>query len=255
MPKSNTSHLIVPNWPAPQHVQAITTTRKFSSKQPGFSLPPFEHFNLGTHVEDSRQAVENNRQLLSDSLQDKYPIQWLNQIHGSDVIELVEPCSGNVHKGDALVTRVKGQPLAILTADCLPVLLCDRQGTVIGAVHCGWRSLAQGILTKCCRLMGGDVGDIIAWLGPCIGSTAFEVGAEVRDVFVSKSALASKQFTPVSSKKYLANLQGLAQLELKQLGINQIFALAECTYLNESKYFSYRRQQTTGRMATLICLD
>ena len=237
--------MITPAWTAPKTISALSTTRKG-----GVSVAPFDSFNVGLHVGDDEQAVLANRELLTNQLPN--PAVWLNQIHSSDVVVIDEDSDLNqVRSADALYTRVAKQPLAIMTADCLPVLLCSTTGDEIAAVHGGWRGLAQGILANTIAHFKAKPSDIIAWFGPAIGPSEFEVGQEVKACFCELNANHQHAFTP-RGDKYLADIYLLARQQLAQLGVVNIFGGEYCTVSDKSQFFSYRRDGETGRMASLI---
>ena len=214
---------------------------------------PYQNFNLGLHVGDCPQQVLKNRQSLQKLLPENTKIQWLEQVHGNEVVE-VQQVSTVAIVADAAVTDKKNTCLAIMTADCLPILLVSKYGDEIAAIHGGWRPLAANIIINTLNKMKTPNADICAWLGPCISKNAFEVGAEVKTEFVQQNECFSSAFTAKANGKYLADLHAIARLQLASLGVNQISALSECTYANTDKYYSYRKNAVTGRMATLICL-
>ncbi len=234
-------------------VLAIQTNRisPFSTNVETHS--PYQGFNLGLHVGDLPEQVANNRQYLQDLLPYGCAIQWLDQVHGNDVVSITKVSSKSL-TADAAVTTEKNICLAVMTADCLPILLSSKQGDEIAAIHGGWRPLAANILSNTISKMETDASELCAWLGPCIGKAAFEVGQDVFDAFVSQNPLFSQAFAKQPSGKYLADLQGIAQLQLTLLGVKSISALPDCTFSNTDKYYSYRKNSKTGRMASLICL-
>ena len=238
--------MITPAWTAPITISALSTTRKG-----GVSVAPFDSFNVGLHVGDDEQAVLANRELLTNQLPN--PAVWLNQIHSSDVVVIDEDSDLNqVRSADALYTRVAKQPLAIMTADCLPVLLCSTTGDEIAAVHGGWRGLEKGIIKNTLACFSAPSKQIYAWLGPAIGSEQFEVGAEVATRFIAKSPLFKEAFKLQSNNKYLCDIYLIARIELEQLGVINISGGDYCTVSQPSLFFSYRREGKTGRMASLI---
>lgn len=239
-----TPEIITPDWPAPPGVKALQTTRAG-----GVSLPPYESFNLGDHVGDHPAAVEQNRQQLSRFMPSE-PV-WLKQVHGSEVIRA--ETAGCHPQVDACVTERKNAVCVVMTADCLPVLFCDDAASVVGAAHAGWRGLAGGVLEATVAAMGRSPSSLMAWLGPAIGPQAFEVGAEVRDVFLAHDPLSAAAFKP-HHEKFLANLYLLARQRLEALGITRIFGGTECTYNDSWRYYSYRRDGATGRMGSFIWL-
>jgi len=227
----------------------------------------FDSFNLGLHVGDVRERVTSNREQLREYISQQLPtnktaptagidesikIQWLEQVHGNEVVE-VTSFSDTQMTAHASITRQKNIALAIMTADCLPILLTNCQGTEIAAIHGGWRPLAADIIKQTLHKMTSKSSEVFAWLGPCIGENAFEVGSEVRDNFLKQNQLFDGAFVKQQNGKYLADLHFIAQLQLRALGVTSIANLAECTFQNTEKYYSYRKEQITGRMATIIC--
>ena len=237
--------MITPAWTAPNTVSALSTIR-----QGGVSVAPFDSFNVGLHVGDDEQAVLANRALLTNQLPN--PAVWLNQTHSSDVIVIDEKSDlSQVRAADALYTRLIKQPLAIMTADCLPVLLCSSSGDEVAAVHGGWRGLAQAILANTVSHFQAPENDIIAWLGPAIGPSQFEVGQDVKDSFCLQNPVHQQAFT-AKHEKYMADIYLLARQQLAQLGVVKIYGGEYCTVTDKSQFFSYRRDGQTGRMASLI---
>lgn len=242
--------LILPDWPAPGRVRAASTTR-----QGGVSAPPWDSLNLGLHVEDDPGRVAKNRQRLAEELKlapDSFG--WLAQVHGTDVVSL--PVSG-VPEADAAITDQPWQVCAILTADCLPVLLCDQAGTQVAAAHAGWRGLCNGILEQVLGEFSCPAGELMAWLGPAIGPDQFEVGAEVRQAFIAADARAEEAFiaSDVRPGHFLANIYQLARQRLERAGVGAVYGGGLCTVSDPERFYSYRRDGRTGRMATLIWLD
>lgn len=236
---------LTPDWPAASHINAVTTTR-----QGGVSQAPFDSMNLGDHVGDDRHAVQQNRQLLVDHLALPESPIWLNQIHSNVVSHL-----DNEHyplDADASVTHQRGQSCVVMTADCLPVLFCDKEGTVVAASHAGWRGLHAGILEKTVAAMNAEPEDILAWLGPAIGPTAFEVGGEVRQAFMNVQIQAEHAFQKKADGKWLADIYLLAKQRLNAVGVQQVFGGGACTYSDTQRFYSYRKTPKTGRMASLI---
>jgi YfiH family protein len=240
---------IVPNWPAPANVRAMQTTRVG-----GVSHAPYNSLNFGLHVNDNPIHVAQNRQALSAYLPSE-PV-WLNQVHGIDVIDAA--LASCVPEADASFATQKNVVCVTMTADCLPVLLCDSAGTCVAAVHAGWRSLCDGVIEATLKQMPAKPQDIMAWLGPAIGPNAFEVGAEVRTQFIAKDGQAEHAFRP-HGDKWLGDLYQIAKQRLNNLGVTRIYGGGQdqhwCTYTDESQFFSFRRDGVTGRMATLIWLD
>ncbi|MCJ0975390.1 peptidoglycan editing factor PgeF [Pseudomonas sp. PS1] len=236
---------LVPAWPAPHRVRACVTTR-----DGGVSQAPFEAFNLGDHVGDDPQAVAANRQRLQDTL-GRAPA-WLKQVHSTVVVRAE---AGACPEADASWADELGVACAVLTADCLPVLFCDREGSQVAAAHAGWRGLAGGILEETVTAMAVEPGRLMAWLGPAIGPGAFEVGGEVRDAFVASHPAALQAFTPSHNDgRYMADLYCLARIRLAACGVAAVYGGGFCTY-REPRFYSYRRAPSTGRFASLIWLE
>lgn len=237
---------LVPDWPASPSVRAVMTTRRG-----GFSTGPYASFNLASHVGDDARAVAANRQRLRDALSLPSDPQWLTQVHGRRVAMLSGPSSGSA---DAAVAFEPGPVAAVLTADCLPVFLASRAGNRVGLAHAGWRGLAAGVVETTVAALATDPTDLIAWLGPAIGPAAFEVGGEVRAMFVATEPESDADFRPGSGRKYLADLPGLARRRLAACGVTAVYGGDHCTVADPTRFFSYRRDGQTGRMAALIWL-
>ena len=239
------TELLRPDWPAPARVKAFSTTRAG-----GVSIAPYSALNLGSHVGDAPEAVAANRTLLTRHL----PAQplWLTQVHGKTVVDaaLAAPDS----EADAAIAHQAHCICTIMTADCLPVLFCDQAGSAVGAAHAGWRGLADGVLEATVDAMRCDASDIMAWFGPAIGPTAFEVGHDVRDIFVNQDPVHASAFV-ARGEKWLCDLYLLARQRLNKMGITLIFGGERCTYSESAQFFSYRRDGRTGRMASLIWLE
>jgi YfiH family protein len=254
-------HWIVPNWPAPSHVKALTTLRTG-----GVSAKPFDNFNLGDHVGDNPDTVQENRKrLILEGNLPKAPC-WISQVHGIEVINLDDYASWiakhphSVPTADASISFKPRQVSSVLTADCLPLLLCDKRGTQVAAVHAGWRGLAQGVIQATVAKFNCDSADILAWMGPAIGPNAFEVGLDMKEAFTMKGDEAAfkaqgKDNKDNKSPKWTADLYALARIRLQSLGITEIYGGDHCTYTEEDKFFSFRRSNPTGRQATLIWLE
>lgn len=239
---------ISPDWPAPDHVRAVSTTRAG-----GVSRGAYASFNLGDHVGDDPAAVGRNRELLRAALALPAEPVWLRQVHGTHVIDAAQ---GDAHgEADGAWSAQPGVVCAVLTADCLPVLLCDRTGTKVAAVHAGWRGLAAGVIEQGVRALGVAPEELLAWIGPAIGPRAFEVGPEVRTAFVQHDAAAARAFTASHDGRYLADLYALARLRLSALSITRISGGGFCTFTDRERFFSFRRDGSCGRMATLIWLE
>lgn len=233
----------VPDWPAPPGVRALQTGR-----QGGVSEAPWASFNLGEHVGDAPAAVAANRALLRAALPGE-PV-WLQQVHGTLTVD-AENAPKNA-LADAAVARSPGVVCAVMTADCLPVLLSDRAGRVVAAVHAGWRGLQAGVIESAVARMAVAGPELLAWLGPAIGPAHFEVGDEVRAAFCRHDLGAADHFLPSQDGRWLANLAGLATRRLHALGVTAVYGGRECTHTDAGRYFSYRREGVTGRMASLI---
>jgi hypothetical protein len=236
----------VPDWPAPANVRALSTTRSG-----GFSAGAYAGFNLASHVGDDPLAVAANRQLLRSRL----PVApcWLNQVHGVKCVDVDTVWPGI--EADAGLARNVVNACVVLTADCLPILLCDEGGSVVAAAHAGWRGLAAGVLEATVAAMQVPGGRLMAWLGPAIGPQAFEVGDEVRAAFVGADAVAAGAFVAHGKGKWLCDLYALARRRLARLGVERVFGGGQCTRANASRYYSYRRDGATGRMASMVWLE
>lgn len=271
---------ITPDWPAPANVRALMTTRAG-----GVSQAPYDTFNPASHVGDDPSAVAENRHILSALLPAEPP--WLNQVHGTRVFEIVlppSPAGGGsdslgdaagggaksslfdlgrvVQEADASLTREPGQVCAVLTADCLPALFCDDAGTVVAAAHAGWRGLASGVLEETVKSMNVEPGRLLVWLGPAIGPDSFEVGPEVREIFVAQHPMAGIAFRPAlpgtldeTPRKWLADIYMLARIRLAAIGVERVYGGGDCTFKDVHRFFSYRRDGATGRMASLIWFE
>lgn len=247
MTASITAEWITPDWPAPNRVRARSTNRVG-----GVSVAPYDALNLGAHVGDQPDAVQENRHRLVALAGLPAMPQWLNQVHGTAVarLPLATPSTATA---DAAYSDTVGTVCAVMTADCLPVLFCSVSGDEVAAAHAGWRGLCAGVLEETLRNFRAPAAQIMAWLGPAIGPQAFEVGPEVRDAFMAQHPSAAQAFIPHGSK-YLADIYALARLRLQAQGVTHIYGGDVCTVSEPGKFFSYRRDGTTGRMATLIWL-
>ncbi len=249
---------LFPEWAAPQGVRALSTTRLG-----GVSRAPWAGFNLGEHVGDDSAAVLANRRQLRQLLPEEP--RWLRQVHGRVCVDAAESRPGET--ADASFTRRRGVVCAVLTADCLPVLLCDERATVVGVAHAGWRGLAAGVIEATVEAMGEPGEHLMAWLGPAIGPKAFEVGGEVRAAFVAADAAAADAFVAAADGKWLCDIYRLARQRLAALGIRRITGARSanpgrqsqgaesCTVGEPQRFFSYRRDGITGRMASLVWLE
>jgi len=266
-------YLISPDWPAPANVKALQTTR-----QSGLSAAPYDSLNLGDHVGDAPMTVARNRMLLNTLLPSE-PV-WLQQVHGTAVANADQ--AGCRVQADACIARQRGSVCVVMTADCLPVLLCDKQGSVVGVAHAGWKGLEAGVIEATVHAMEVEPQNLMAWLGPAISQQAFEVGGEVRAVFVNADPQAAAAFVPSlalkgtlspsgrenqlpstasgrgvggEGDKWFADIYALARLRLAALGITQVYGGDHCTYGERDHFFSYRRDGVTGRMGTFIWLE
>lgn len=243
---------IVPDWPAQHHVRALSTTR-----EGGHSIAPYTSFNLSDYVGDTPDAVARNRAQLQAQAELPSAPQWLRQVHGTRVLELdsLSIVAKVPPEADASVTTTRGVVCVVQTADCLPILLCDAAGTRVAAVHAGWRGLVNGVVEATLARLQKPADQILAWLGPAIGADVFEVGDEVRDAFVGSAAEASVCFRPHAPGQWHADLARLARLRLQRAGVTHIYGGIGCTFSDAQKFFSYRRDKVTGRMATVIWLE
>lgn len=243
--------VIRPDWPAPPSVVALSTVRTG-----GVSAAPYGSFNLGDHVEDDPLAVIANRERLARHLGVER-VQWLQQVHGVEAVQAIGATT--TPEADAVWTREPELACAVLTADCLPVLFCSQQADVVGAAHAGWRGLVGGVLESTVAAMGVRSDHLLAWLGPAIGPTAFEVGSEVRSAFLDAAPSRHREatsacFAPVKAGTFMADLPALARLRLSTLGITRVYGGEHCTVSEPERFFSYRRDGRTGRMASVIAL-
>ncbi|WP_040405690.1 peptidoglycan editing factor PgeF [Ectothiorhodospira sp. PHS-1] len=238
---------LVPVWPAPRAVRSVATTRLG-----GVSRPPFDSFNLGLHNGDDPEAALHNRRLLRRHLSLPREPCWLQQVHGARVVDAGR--CGDRPEADAVVAFAPGLPCVVMTADCLPVLFCDRAGTRVGAAHAGWRGLIAGVLEATVEALDCPPGELMAWLGPCIGPDAFEVGDEVRAAFLRHDPGHREAFVPSPAGRWLADLRALARRRLSARGVRDMTAESACTFSDARRFYSYRRDGDTGRMASLIWL-
>ena len=245
-------NLIKVNWSAPAHIHAFSTTR-----QGGCSGGAYQGLNLGLHVEDNPAVVVKNRHLLSEALSLPASLCWLKQTHSTTLLKLESDTADGL-AADASWTVLKKQPCIVMTADCLPVLVTDKQGSFVCAIHAGWRGLCDGIIEKSlysiCAQLKTVPQQLLVWLGPCIGKNAFAVGGEVRAQFIAQNPQATEAFT-VYQDRYLADLHKLARLRLAPLNVAEISASEHCTFTEADRFYSYRRDGKTGRMASLIWID
>ena len=261
LPTGMDTGVLAPDWDAPPNVRAAVTLRSLA----GISQPPFDACNLGARCGDDAQAVAANRQSLARSLGLPSPPHWLHQVHGTQVAEFSDPLPPESDlpawssrpdddvepEADAAFTCADGTVLAILTADCLPILLCAADGSAIAAVHAGWRGLAAGVIEAAVAKFGATGADLSAWLGPGIGPVSYEVGEEVRAAFVDRDADAERAFVPTRPGHWLCDLYELARRRLRALGVGRISGGGYDT-CSDARFYSYRRDGRTGRFATLV---
>ncbi len=240
---------ILPDWPAPPEVRALSTQRRG-----GVSAAPFESLNLGAHVGDSAEAVGENRRRLRTAARLPTEPEWLSQQHGTNVLDL-DGANEAAGGADASFTRRPGRVCAILTADCLPVLLASDAGVGVAAAHAGWRGLAAGVIEATVRALALPPQSLLAWLGPGIGPAHFEIGPEVREELLRADPQAEGAFVRNAGGRYMTDLAALARRRLERLGIARVYGGDACTYAAREDYFSYRRDGRTGRQATLIWLE
>ncbi len=234
---------IQPDWPAPAHVQALITTR-----EGGVSTGPYASLNLGARTDDNASAVAENRARLNAHL--PQPPRWLAQVHGTTVVDA--DTLQDIPAADASVARESGTVCAILIADCLPILLTDRAGSCVAAAHAGWRGLAGGVIANTVARMPAAPTDLLAWIGPGIGPDTFEVGDDVLRAFCDNAPEHRTAFAALRPGKWLCDLPALARTALRRAGLTQIYGGSDCTVSDPQRFFSYRRDKITGRMAALI---
>ena len=245
----NMSDCIVPDWRAPRNVKALFTTRNG-----GTGHSRYASFNLGDHVGDDPMTVKQNRAVLRRHLPNE-PC-WLKQVHQTTAFDMDAHDCSTPPAADAVFSRQPGNVCAVLVADCLPVLLCDRAGTMVAAIHAGWRGMAGGVIERTVAATSPAATQLIAWLGPAIGPNHFEVGNEVRRAFITNDERAAAAFVSHDERsgKWFADLFLLARLRLLKAGVNEVYGGDLCTFSDPSRFFSYRRDGVTGRMAGLIWL-
>jgi YfiH family protein len=251
---SNNDHWIVPTWPAPLNVHALTTVR-----QGGTSIEPYDSFNLALHVGDAPQTVLENRARLKREANLPQEPLWLTQTHSTRVVDVEDfshhknaKNAKNSIDADASVAFKPNQVCAVLTGDCLPILLCDKTGTRVSAIHAGWKGLSAGIVEAAIHKLDCDPRTLLAWLGPAIGPTIYEVQEDFLSAFKADQSEAT--FKPKENGRWLADMYQLARLRLQTLGITAIYGGEYCTYQDSASFYSFRRSGVTGRMATLIWL-
>ncbi len=241
---------VFPDWPVPPppRLRAVVTTRVG-----GFSQGPYASFNLAQHVGDDPEAVARNRARLYARLALPREPLWLDQVHGTEVVDAADAAPGT--KADGAYTDRPGVVLAVLTADCLPVFLCDRAGRRLALLHAGWRGLAAGVVEAGVRALGLSGAELIAWLGPAIGPRAFQVGEEVRQAFLARDAGAREAFAPDGEGRWRADLYALARRRLAAVGVRAVYGGKYCTFHEPERFYSYRRDGQCGRMASLAWLE
>jgi YfiH family protein len=253
-------NLIVPDWPAPDSVKALVTTRAG-----GVSKHPYDSLNLGGHVGDDLVAVRRNRVLLKQALPSGIRLQWLNQVHGTHVVQVSSVSRTlRLKTGDAAVVFDRGFGAVVMTADCLPVFFTNAAGSVAAVAHAGWRGLLNGVLEKTVDSTGVSPADLMAWMGPAIAPCHFEVGLEVRDAFLGHPQW-GEQFvpgltsafisSPLHAGKFMMDIYAVARARLLNAGVQFVGGGGLCTVCEERRFFSYRRDRSTGRMASLIYLN
>jgi purine-nucleoside/S-methyl-5'-thioadenosine phosphorylase / adenosine deaminase len=239
---------LVPDWPAPRKVRVVSTQRTG-----GTSKGPYASLNLAAHVDDDADSVRENRKRLREAAGLPSEPLWLEQVHGCEVVEA--DGQGGVPRADSAVATRSGRVCAVMTADCLPVVLADRAGTRVAVAHAGWRGLAGGVVAATVAALGGDPADLLAWLGPAIGQGAFEVGPEVRHEFVGRWPDAGVCFEANLRGHFQADLYGIARIVLARAGVGSVYGGGWCTATEAARFFSFRRDGITGRMATLAWLE
>ncbi len=240
--------IIEPDWPAPPGIRACFTTRRG-----GVSAAPYDSCNLGLHVGDAEMSVLANRAALRAQLNLPAEPCWIAQTHGTDVVLLEADASRDA---DAAITREPGNVAVVMVADCLPILLCNRRGDEVAAVHAGWRGLQRGVVEAALAAMHSSPGDLMAWIGPGITQPNFEVGGEVRDAFGAAIDGAARYFiASPRAGRWLCDLAGLAERVLEQRGVARVFRGSGCTFRDRDEFFSYRRDGVTGRMAALVWIE
>ncbi|MBI1194314.1 MAG: peptidoglycan editing factor PgeF [Gammaproteobacteria bacterium] len=240
--------ILVPDWPAPPRIRALMTLR-----HGGCSASPYDGFNVADHVGDDPAAVAANRGKLRASLPAE-PL-WLRQVHGTRVLDAADYPISEVPEADAIRTRVHDRVCVVMTADCLPILITDHAGTQVAAIHAGWRGLAAGIVEATLETFADRTSPLMAWLGPCIGPDAFEVGPDVLQAFTGDAPESRHAFKSGETGRWLADLHALARIKLRRCGVEDIHSDAGCTYNDTDRFYSYRRDGRTGRMATLIWIE
>ncbi len=236
------------DWPAPENIHSWITTRV-----DGVSQPPYAQCNLATHVGDEEGRVLQNRQQLQRQIGLRQQPQWLNQVHGTTVVETPFALA-EIPMADGCWTAQSGVPCAVLTADCLPILITNRKGSQVAALHAGWRGLAAGVVAQGVQRFADPREEILVWIGPAIAQSSYEVGEEVREIFCQQDARADCCFIPSPNGRWLASMVNLAKLRLRQIGVEAVYG-GEWDTFEDERFFSYRRDGVTGRFATLIWME
>ena len=239
--------LLWADWPAPENIRALTTTRAG-----GVSESNYHSLNLADHVDDDISHVLENRQRLCQHLKIQQPL-WLQQVHGVQVANAQR--ANQPVEADAIVSFQANQPCAVMTADCLPLLFCNQPATKVAAAHAGWRGLANGVIEATVDAMQENSRALMVWLGPAIGPQQFEVGQDVFDAFVKHDPAAEKAFEQTDETHYLADIYQLARQRLYKLGVEAVYGGGLCTYSDKERFYSFRRNPVTGRMASLIWIE
>ncbi len=250
MAAGDAENVIRPDWPAPSNVHAVVTTRTL----PGNSQPPYDSFNLGLRSGEDENVVRANRALLERALKIPNTPRWLQQVHGDRSLRITEEIFDGEQQADAMFTTQTNTVLAILTADCLPILIAARDGSEIAAIHAGWRGLSAGIIESTLARLRTQPGALLAWLGPAIGAASYEVGDEVRAAFIAKSESAASAFAPTRPGHWLCDLYELARQKLRAIGVDAVYGGGFDTF-TDTRFYSYRRDGAlSGRLASLIWL-
>lgn len=244
---SGSASVLKPDWPAPACVRALTTTRE----RDGMSRAPFDTLNLGAHCGDDAEAVVQNRRSLAQRFDLPAAPRWLRQVHGTAVATFDALHETNLPEADAAITRTSGVVLAVLTADCLPILVCAQDGSEVAAIHAGWRGLAAGVIEHTLGQLRTPRERCLAWLGPAIGPRSYEVGDEVRAAFLAQHPAAAKAFVPGRAGHWLCDLYALARQRLAASGVARAFGGGLDTF-TDARFYSHRRDRITGRFASLI---
>ena len=239
-------HYLIPDWPAPENIRACVTRRAG-----GVSKGIYASFNLGLRSGDVSEAVQENRRIIRSDWQLEKEPQWLHQVHGIEVVT-AQPDAVE-REGDAVWTDQPGLPCAVLTADCLPVVFCNKSGTKVAAAHAGWKGLQAGVLEQTVAALSEPAEELIAWMGPAISQKCFEVGPEVREAFIASTPDAEQAFTAGEGDRWFGDLYSLARLRLQAIGLTAVYGGDLCTYSDADSWHSYRRDGVeSGRLATLI---